>query len=55
MALLGKKKEETFRLFEERITRLARNIVPEGQSPTFKDGCDFLLQWYHSMVSSLHS
>jgi PIF1 helicase. len=50
MALLAKKEEETFQLFGERITRLASNIVPEGQSPTFQDGCDFLLQWYHSMV-----
>jgi hypothetical protein len=51
MNMLSKKEQETFQIFETRITALDSNRV-EGQEPTFQGGCDFLLQWYHSMVDS---
>jgi ATP-dependent exoDNAse (exonuclease V) alpha subunit len=49
MDMLSKKEQETFQIFQTRITALDSNT----EEPTFQGGCDFLLQWYHTMVDTL--
>ena len=48
MALLAKKEQDTFEIFERKITEL--DTSGEGSCKTSQGGFEFLVQWYHSMV-----
>mmetsp|Transcript_8160 Transcript_8160/g.15358 ORF Transcript_8160/g.15358 Transcript_8160/m.15358 type:complete len:325 (+) Transcript_8160:354-1328(+) len=51
MALLAKKEQDTFEIFERKITEL--DTSAGGSCKTFEGGFEFLVRWYHSMVDSL--
>jgi hypothetical protein len=49
MQVSSEKEEQKFSLYKQRIKEFDRN--PDTSQRTFEGGCDFLLDWYCSIVS----